>query len=170
MFTATNKETGKVVKAADVYYFRFRVENYGWSTAEDVEVSIEEVKKFQGKGYEIDQDFMPLRLVWSHWKMERPEMSIPSGAYRHCDFGFIIDPNAPHTPLPTKENDELLFWLDVFLRPNTGRTSLLPGKYQITISAFGKNVKRTTYVLEMEWKGIWALSIQEILTKSVIVL
>jgi hypothetical protein len=123
-FTDTN--TGSVV--AKAYYFRFRVMNNGWNAAEDVEVSLEEVKKFINDKYEIDKDFMPLRLYWSHWRHNRLELDIPSGTYRHCDFGFLLEPGTSALGVPAVINNVHQFWFDVFFRPNTGRTSLLPGR------------------------------------------
>jgi hypothetical protein len=110
---------------------------------------------------------MPLRLFWSHWRQARFELSIPSGAYRHCDLGFILDPNAKGFALPPQENGKLLFWFDVFLRPNTGRTSLLPGQYQILISAFGKNAKRASLRLELKWNGLWDNTIEKVLENGI---
>jgi len=160
----TENRTGTVV--AEAYYFRIRIRNRGLRVAEDVEVSLEEVRRYQNNKPQIDQDFMPLRLLWSHWRERRFELSIPKGTYRHCDFGFIIDPSSQGSPLPPQENGKLLFWLDVFPRPTTGRTSLLPGSYRIKIVAFGKNARRASLTLRMEWKGIWEKGIEEMLSKS----
>ncbi len=164
--TFRNIDTGEVV--ARTHYFRIRIKNDGRITSEDVEVTLEKVEKYQNNRFEIDQDFMPLRLFWSHWRERRFELSIPSGTYRHCDFGFIIDPNAKYAPLPPQENSNLLFWFDVFLRPNTGRTSLLPGRYKVTVSVFGKNSKGKSLTLDMEWKGVWSENIEEMLSKGII--
>jgi hypothetical protein len=90
MTAFTNSSTGAVV--AKTHYFRFRVINNGWKGADSVEVSLEEVRKFINGTYELDKDFMPLRLYWSHWREHRHELDIPSGTYRHCDFGFILEP------------------------------------------------------------------------------
>lgn len=163
-----DKKTG--LSIAKTHYFRLRIENLGQKAAEDVEVTVEEVRKFNGNDYEIDTDFMPLRLFWSHWRNSRYEISIPSGAYRHCDLGFIIDPLASGIePKPT-ENAKLLFWLDVFLRPNTGCTSLLPGRYRVVLSAFGRNVSRSSLTAELDWRGDWHDRIEDLLDKSLIII
>lgn len=148
-----NIETGNVV--ARTHYFRVRIENVGWRTAEDVEVTLEEVKRFTGGKFVADTDFMPLRLLWSHWRENRYELSIPPGVYRHCDLAYVLDPAAPTPPLPTTENDKVLFWFDVTPRPNTGRTSLMPGRYQVLLTAFGKNVGRALLKIDLEWAGVW---------------
>jgi hypothetical protein len=66
--------------------------NNRWKVADGVEVYLEDVRKFVNGKYEKDEDFMPLRLHLTHWKSQRYELDIPSGTYRHCDFGFIIEP------------------------------------------------------------------------------
>jgi hypothetical protein len=161
-----NRNTGTIT--AKTHYFRFRIENVGWRTAEDVEVTLEEVKQFQNGRYFTDTDFMPLRLFWSHWRESRYELSIPPGTYRHCDFGFVIDPMANYCPLPPQESGKLLFWFDVFLRPNTGRTSLLPGRYEIRVSAFGRNVQRASLTVKLDWNGIWHNDIESMLQDSLL--
>ncbi|MBI5115311.1 hypothetical protein HZA56_02455 [Candidatus Poribacteria bacterium] len=158
----TNPDTGQFI--ARVQYFRVRVVNYGWTTAEDVEVNLEEVRKFSDNGYETDQDFMPLRLFWSHWKQHRFELSIPSGTFRYCDFGFVQEPNSRGA----QENAQLLFWFDVFMRPHAGRTTLLPEKYEIKLVAFGKNARPTKIEICIDWKGIWDDNIDEFLKKGAI--
>lgn len=148
-----NSKTGAIV--AKTHYFRVRIENIGWRTAEEVEVTLEEVKRFREGKFIVDTDFMPLRLYWSHWRQNRYELPIPAGAYRHCDLAFVLDPASQNPPEPPVENNKVLFWFDVILRPNTGRTSLLPGKYQILLSAVGKNVRRASLKIELEWGGLW---------------
>lgn len=161
-----DRKTGAVL--AKAHYFRLRIENVGWRTADDVEVTLEEVKRLKTGRFSIDSNFMPLKLLWSHWRGARYEISIPPDAYRHCDFGFIVEPTATVGTLPPTENGELLFWFDVFTRPNTGRTSLLPGRYQITVSAFGKNVGRSSLTVELEWKGLWHDDIDAMLRDSLL--
>jgi hypothetical protein len=145
--------TGQLL--AKTQYFRLRIENTGWTTADDVEVTLEEVQRFENRRFSVDPQFMPLRLFWSHWREKRWELSIPTGAYRHCDLGFIVEPLARIELPESKEESQLVFCFDVFPRPNTGRTSLLPGRYQITVSAFGKNVARSSLTIELEWSGEW---------------
>jgi hypothetical protein len=159
-----NQATGATV--AKTHYFRLRVENVGWRSAQDVEVTLESVKRSVNRHFVVDTDFMPLRLLWSHWREKRYEISMPAGAYRHCDFGFVVDPAARSFNLPATEDNALLFWFDVFLRPNTGRTSLLPGRYRVTLSAFGRNVKGTALTIDLEWKGEWHDDIDSMLKKS----
>ncbi len=153
---------------AHAHYFRVRIENNGWESAENVEVTLEEVKQFQNGEFQIDEDFMPLRLFWSHWRERRWELSIPSGTYRHCDFGFVIDPNPQNSLIRGDENGKLLFFLDVYPRPNTGRTSLLPGRYLITLTANARNAKGARLTLDLDWKGIWKDDFNEFILASVV--
>ena len=161
-FCDTN--TGNLL--AKTHYFRLRIENIGWRTADDVEVTLEEVKRFEDGRFSVDSNFMPLRLFWSHWREKRLEISIPPGTYRHCDFGFILEPTVKVGLAQATDEDQLVFWFDVFPRPNTGRTSLLPARYQVTVSAFGKNVPGSSLTVELEWKGIWHDDIDAMLRDS----
>jgi hypothetical protein len=161
-----NTQTGAIV--AKTHYFRVRIENIGWRTAEEVEVTLEEVNRFNDGKWILDTDFMPLRLLWSHWREKRYEIAIPAAAYRHCDLGFVLDPASISPPLPPVEADQVVFWFDVFLRPNTGRTSLLPGRYQILLSAFGKNARRASLKIKLEWKGLWRDDIDELYQEGLI--
>jgi hypothetical protein len=151
---------------ASTHFFRLRVQNIGPSVAESVEVNLERVKTYTEGRFELDQGIVPLRFMWSHWGEKRFEISIPSGTYRHCDLGFIIDPSAPLPPLEPSLDGKVRFWLDVWPRPNVGRTYLLPGRYQIVISAFGKNTKPANLTLEVGWKGLWHSDIAQTLSED----
>ena len=164
----TNQLNGVVI--AKTHYFRFRVMNIGYKTADGVEVSLEEVRKYKNRKYELDKDFMPLRLFWSHWRERRFELDIPSGTYRHCDFGFVLEPRKSVLGVPSSIADAHQFWFDVFIRPNTGKTSLSPGRYEITIGAFGKNANKATLKIEMEWIGGWQDNIEDLYSNNLKIL
>ncbi len=134
--------------------------NNGWKVADGVEVYLEDARKFVNGKYEKDEDFMPLRLHWTHWKSQRYELDIPSGTYRHCDFGFIIEPGKS-AEVPASIANVYQFWFDVVVRPNTGKTSLSPGRYEITISASGKKVNQAILKVDMEWIGGWQDRIED---------
>jgi len=145
-----------------VHYFRLRIRNDGWSGAEDVEVNLEEVRVFRHNKYETDKDFMPLRLFWSHWRQTRYELDIPSGTYRHCDFGFVLQPGTANLGVPAAVNNDHQFWFDVFLRPNTGKTSLSSGQYKIIVGAYGKNAGQARLTVEIKWIGGWQNTIEDL--------
>jgi hypothetical protein len=145
---------------APAHYFRLRIENNGLSTAKNVEVSLEKVEELKDNQYELNKDFMPLRLLWSHWRNHRWELSIPPGTYRHCDLGYIVGPNDNN--IACCENGTHVFWFDVMIRPNAGRSSLVPGTYRITVSAFGDNARRSKLAIILEWKGIWKETLAEL--------
>jgi hypothetical protein len=150
---------------ANAYYFRLRVYNEGFKTAEDVEVTLEEVVTKEGN---IEASYMPLRLLWSHWRNTRYELSIPSDTYRHCDFAYILDRKISDDTPATKDGNFIL-WFDVFIRPNTGKTYLLPGEYKIKLSAFGRNAKKAEINIGLLWRGQWKENIGELLDSSLII-
>ena len=161
-----NNQTGAMV--AKTHYFRVRVENIGWRTAEDVEVTLEGVERFHDGQFVVDTDFMPGRLFWSYWREKRYEIPIPMGAFRYCDLAFVLDPASQSGQIPPTENSPVPFQFDVVWVPNTGRTSLLPGRYRIVLSAFGKDVRRASLTIDLEWKGLWHDSIDELLGDSLL--
>jgi hypothetical protein len=150
---------------ANAHYLRLRIENRGSRSAEKVEATIEAVRRFSGGKYEIDQAFMPLRLMWSHWPDPRYELAVPPDSFRHCDLGFIIEPrpNLPSSLPAPMESGKLLIQLSTLIRPNAGRTSLLPGDYEVVISASGHDVAKTIQTLKIHWDGTWYSSLDETL-------
>jgi hypothetical protein len=32
---------------------------------------------------------------------------------------------------------------------------MLPGQFEIVVSAFGKNVQKISAIIKLDWKGIW---------------
>ena len=78
------------VIARPCYYFRIRVGNIGWSSAENVEVIAEELYERRTNGkFEKRQDFQALNLLWAHYGIPRFD-AIPPGVYRHCDLGHVV--------------------------------------------------------------------------------
>ncbi len=147
-------------KGEKVHYFRLRVYNIGQRSAEEVEVTLEKVEIFKNGQYEYSTDYMPLPLMWSHWRTQIKNTNIPSETYRLCDLGFILEPsvktlNIDSGSVDSHKNDKLVFWFDTRIRPNAGYTYLLPGKYRVEISVFGKNVQRETLRFIINWKGVW---------------
>ena len=95
-------------------------------------------------------------------------MPVPFGTYRHCDLGFIIDPESNFSPNAREDTGEILFWFDVFIRLNAGRTSLRPGRYKIIISVTGENAPQTRHEIDIEWKGAWDEKIEHVISQSLI--
>ncbi len=151
--------------AAWVYYFRIRINNIGWDTAENVEVTLEEVQKNDNKNYIIDYDFIPINLKWSLWGEKRIELSIPSDTYRHCDLGHLEEPSYPGAT----ENGLLLFKFDLLFYPNVSRTSLLPGDYKVIISATGKNARTTRKTIKIKWDGAWHDDIDSLYKNTLVI-
>jgi hypothetical protein len=164
--TFNDRETGRTLCRA--HYFRLRIENHGARSAHDVEVAIEEVRVWKNRKYVTDEDFMPLRLVWSHWKGIRHEVSIPPDTYRHCDLGFVLEPKDITGHVYPKGPSGHLFWLETIVRPNAGRTNLLPGTYRIVLSASGRDVPSTKKIIDLRWEGLWKEDIDDLLAVGLI--
>ena len=65
--TLTDIKTGE--SKVDCYYFRFKIWNNGNYSAKDSEVAITKLFKKQENGqYNEDKSFLPLNLLWSHYR------------------------------------------------------------------------------------------------------
>jgi hypothetical protein len=79
------------------HYLRFRIENFGHSPAEDVELHLSRVLELDDQGnWRDSEDFLPMRLTWSdsdrpQWSSIAPKMEF------YCDFATV---NAEPWPAP----------------------------------------------------------------------
>lgn len=157
----------------ETHYFRLRIENIGTRSAEDVEVSIESVKVRQNDSYSQDDNYVPMHLLWSLWRLKIESMNIPGGAYRFCDLGFVLHPSTPTLQIdtgpvyPNDQDSRLLFWFDSRFRPNAGTTFLSPGQYQLEIAAFSKNITKTSIKLNIDWQGGWETTTDDMMNKEI---
>jgi len=154
-------------KVCDTYYFRFRVENTGNFYAEDVEAMITEVYRKEGEQYEKVTEFLPLNLVWSHYR----QITIPKiqpKLFKHLDLGYIIKPENEYlTRFNITTQPNVIFELDVAVRPNTGSHILIPGDYKIKIVFAANNHRPVEKIYILTIKDIWNDDEQEMLNKNV---
>lgn len=143
-------------KVCDTYYFRFRVENNGNYYAENVEAMITEVFKKRYEQYEKVDNFLPLNLVWSHYR--QPTMSkIQPKLFKHLDFGFILKSNSEYLArFGIQNNTNIFFEFDLAVRPNTGSHILLPGDYRVKIIFAGNNLEPLEKIYHLVIKDNWA--------------
>ncbi len=130
------------------YYFRIRVGNIGWSSAENVEVIAEELYERRANGqFEKRQDFQALNLLWAHYGTPRFD-AIPPGVYRHCDLGHVVLDLHPQGRLET-------FEFDFVVHPNTGQSRMRPGTYRLRIAAVASNARIVRRTAELVFSGQW---------------
>ena len=86
--------TGK----SEMFYYRLRIINNGYSAAKNVEATIREIRKKKGNSF--DRLDFPLddNLDWFSSSLQpgRPAMYhsfIPPGTFKHCELGHILDPS-----------------------------------------------------------------------------
>lgn len=154
-------------KVCDTYYFRFRVENTGNFYAEDVEAMITEVYKKDGGQYKKVMEFLPLNLVWSHYR----QITIPKiqpKLFKHLDLGYILKPETEYlTRFNIRERPNVIFELDVAVRPNTGSHILIPGDYKIKIIFAANNHKPVEKIYSLTIKDAWSDDEGEMLNDNV---
>ncbi|HVP76810.1 MAG TPA: hypothetical protein VMV04_02845, partial [Thermodesulfobacteriota bacterium] len=158
LIPVTNQKTGAKAKC---YYFRLRIYNEGKSSAEIIEVFIEEIHRRQADGkFELWQEFIPLNLVWSHYGQPY-FLRIPPNVYKHCDLGNILEPserqNFPEHVHPqiNVPQDKTMMCLGLITLPNTGSYLLVPGVYRIVLVAVAANAGIVRRTIEVNLTGNW---------------
>ncbi len=156
------------------YYFRLRIINNGKSLAKDVEVIVEELyKNVAGSTYKQDAEFLPLNLVWSHFRGIKQNIQ-PFGIYKFCDLGFILEPNAQQMNINTgtvfpKKDGKLLFWFDFAIQPFAKPNHLLPGRYRFKITATASNAAPAKADFELYWSGNWKDTDSDMMDKEIVI-
>lgn len=165
-----NENTGAM---ADCYYFRLRVYNEGNTSAEMVEVFVEEIHRRRANGtFEPWQEFIPLNLVWAHYG-QAYFPRIPPHIYKHCDLGHIIDPSHRHQfpsevhPRPNIPQDQTMMCLGLITLPRSGTHLLLPGFYHLVVVAVAANADIVRRTVEINLTGNWYADEQRMLREGV---
>ncbi len=137
------------------YYFRIRVGNIGCSSAENVEVIMEELYEKRANGqFEKRQDFQALNLLWAHYG--KPQFdAIPPGIYRHCDLGHVELSLNPRPQAQQSERQLETFDFDFVVHPNTGQSQIRPGTYRLRIAAVASNARIVRRTVELVFSGQW---------------
>ena len=150
-----DKETG--IKICDTYYLRFRIENNGNYQMDDVEAMvIGLVKKEPNEMYKKVKKFLPLNLVWSHYRTTSMKQ-IQAGVFKHLDLAHIIRSEFVRVEGPFKvtTGHEIIFVLDTAVTPNNNSNILLPGTYQIDFIFVANNLKpvykKYEFIIANEW-------------------
>ncbi len=134
-------------KVSDSFYIRVKVSHDKGIAGENVEImSIKFVKVENGKEIKLN-NFLPISLVWSHFKPRTNVIRIPIKLFRHCDFGHFIP-----------ENNTSRLILDTIAQPNKISNSeygniFSPGKYRFTLLLSGDNVRQLSKTWEIEFNG-----------------
>ncbi len=149
--------------ALPCYYFRIRVCNSGNTSAENVEVFIERIERRRADGtYENWEQFLPLNLLWSHYKAVYFPKIAPD-TEKYCDLGHIFRPeDRQQLELEGEDNRllglsqaETVMCLELVVRPNTGSHLLRRGEYKIWVVAVAANAAVERRTLELNLTGLW---------------
>jgi len=152
----------QVTRRADTHYIRARILNTGDLGAEDVEVSVLEVRR---RG-DADNTFRPLplgtpwNLTWAHQQGSHVLRRLPVRAERHIDFGHVIDPNHrevfPGEDRAGSDPASTLFCLAFFVKSNTGEYLLDPGVYEIDFQVYAANAHPSKiFTFYLDHRGRW---------------
>lgn len=147
--------------SAEAHWIRARVRNVGKAGAEDVEVSVTQVRRKNADGvFRPVPLSTPCPLGWKDMSNVLPRL--PLGAGRHIDIGHVVDP-ALRNQIPGEDRQGsnlavTLFCLAFTSKSNTGEYLLDPGEYQIDFQVFAANYKPSrTYTFSLNHTGRWFL-------------
>lgn len=141
----------------DTYYFRFKIENSGNREARNVQVMMTKLELEKNGEYETAKNFLPLNLVWAHYKRDTMQ-AIPADGFKHCDFGHILRGRYKDKVLRRfglSQSANIIFKTDVVVEPNTGSHIILPGNYRISVHLSSTNCKSIQVTVELSIKDIW---------------
>ena len=153
----------------DTYYFRFKVENSGNREARNVQVMMTKLELEKDGEYEIVKDFLPLNLVWAHYRRDTMQ-AIPADGFKHCDFGHILRGRYKDEVLRRfglSRSTNIIFKTDVVVEPNTGSHIIFPGNYRISVHLSSTNCKSIQETFELSIKDIWDDNEERMLRENV---
>jgi hypothetical protein len=144
----THSVTGKFLSKS--IYIRILISHLRGSSAEDVEIMIVNFWEIKPDGSKvIKKSFLPMNLVWSHFKPRRINLRIPKGLFRHCDLGRI-------QPSDSKS----ILVLDTMTQSNPVAGGeipnvIKPGKYEFELWLSGLNTRIIKKRWRLEFDGQW---------------
>jgi len=145
----TDQRDGSVVSKS--IYIRIKVTHTAGRAAQNAEIMLTNFWKVGKKGKkDTIKEFLPMNLVWSHFQPRRIEAKIPTGIFRHCDFGSFR---------PVGNGVFLL--LDTMVQPNAVSNGVIPnlihpGKYRFEVLLTGDNVKPTIKQWDLKFDNVWS--------------
>jgi len=160
-------------KIADCYYFRLWVDNYGNTSAKNVEVFASELKREKADGtLENVKSFTPMNLKWSNLgTLYFPAIHPKAGKY--CDCFHVVDPTVRDSPEIGMENDnrkdipqdKSILSFDTLVSANTKGHLQPPGKYQLGVIVAAENATAVYKSIEIHLTGDW-YSDEELMLKD----
>jgi len=154
-------QTRRVGKNSDfpVYYFRFLVENFGKTQAEECEVFLEKIFKENGAGEMVEnKKISPVNLKWSGIR-DPYKRTIQPEKEMYCDLGKVQHPDDYYQFIYKgfSKRDEATnkFILELPEKYYSQQDCLTPGKYKIKISVYSNNAKKVSRQFLLSWTGKW---------------
>ncbi len=120
---------------SDGYYVRAKINNIGKYTAENVEVMIVDLHKYNDNGVkERVVTFLPMNLVWSHYGGVSMSRILPNH-FRHIDIGCLL----------LLGSNKVVLKIDTATQPNKVEGGIYPniiefGHYEFTLIIGADNV------------------------------
>jgi hypothetical protein len=149
--------------SAEAHWIHVRIKNVGKAGAEDVEVSVIQVRQ---KGADGAFRSVPMTTPWNlAWKdISSGVLSrLPIGSERQVDIGHVVDPKMrgqiPGEDRRGSDPASTLFCLAFTVKSNTGEYLLRPGEYEIEFQVFAANSLKPSsiFTFSLNHTGKWFL-------------
>ncbi len=142
-----------------VYYFRFLVENFGKTPAEECEVFLEKIFKENSAGEMIEnKKFWPVNLKWSGVR-DPYKRTIQPEKEMFCDLGSIQHPSDHYRSIykgfSYKDEEANKFIFEFPEKYFSQWDCLTPGKYILKISVYSNNARKISHQFLLSWTGKW---------------
>ena len=127
------------------------IRNDGPAPAQDVEVMISELERYDNNTFKLDYKFYPLPLYWRHYVPVRVflERLLP-GSVRHIGLGHIP------SHFDGRSKGGLPFVINSPMRPTTESHILDPGRYRLTLEISAANSRKPASIrIELSFDGKW---------------
>lgn len=163
-------------QTADVYYFRLEVRNAGRRRAEWVEVFAAKLKRKQADGtFSRVDTFLPMNLLWSHYRQVVFLPAISPKTYKHCDLAHIIDPKEregfreEHNTWANVSTEKTVLSFDTAVKPHTQSYLVTAGTYLLNIVVAAANAEPVEETLEITLTGDWYDALTVLLSREDVV-
>ena len=159
-----------------VYYFRFLVINEGKSRANNCEICLENLWRYDAsQTLRMLQDFLPVNMVWSSNNPKEPFVNINPERKMYGNIGHISskDYQDQHEKknfinVPEVSGDSLRFVFDLLQCPFSQPNCLAAGRFIIQIGFYSENAKHQKVYFDISWNGKWQIEVEDMFKEIVI--
>lgn len=165
----TQLHFNREIQTIDCYYYRLKVKSLNSIAPQKLELMVTKKIIKNGDEFEEDKNFLPMSLVWSHYKISILERISPK-LFKFCDFGYIPDPKysekITQQYINKAEEGNVVLDMDLEVKPYTGSNIINSGTYRFEMTLSGQNFKEIKKTFEVNIPEYWDESEQKMLNNG----